>query len=167
MFASLYHLSKLDTGTLKVLVQGYVYRYPGTEHAHCVQTLNIGVKNRKNLKKGWDCEKTVLYISSLSPFKSSKKSMCCMQQCFGSGSALILVGWIRLRIKEGKEAVLWNRNRNRRNRNFLTSGTGTVTCEKVGTGTGTVINYGSGNGTRNKIMYLISFINIFVIHILQ
>ncbi len=54
----------------------------------------------------------------------------------------------------------WNRNRNRRNRNFLTSGTGTgagsVTCWKVGTGT--VINYGSGTGTRYKIMYLISFI---------
>jgi hypothetical protein len=47
-------------------------------------------------------------------------------------------------------AVLWNRNRN-----FLNSGTGTV---KVGTRTGTVINYGSGTGTRYKIMYLISFI---------
>jgi hypothetical protein len=44
----------------------------------------------------------------------------------------------------------------------LTSGTGTVTgtvtCEKVGTGIGTVINYGSGTGTRHKIMYFISFI---------
>jgi hypothetical protein len=49
------------------------------------------------------------------------------------------------------QAALWNRNRN-----FLTSGTGTVTCKKVGTGTG--INYVSGTGTRNKIMYLISFI---------
>ncbi len=57
----------------------------------------------------------------------------------------------------------------RRNRNFLTSGTGTgtrtgtvpVTCEKVGTETGTVINYGSGTGTRDKIMYLISFIKHF------
>ena len=61
------------------------------------------------------------------------------------------------------EAVLWNRNRNRRNRNFLTSGTGTVTgtvtCLKVRTGT--VINYGSGTGTRHKIMYLISFIEHF------
>ncbi len=28
---------------------------------------------------------------------------------------------------------------------------------KVGTGTGTVINYGSGPGTRHKIMYLIYF----------
>jgi spectrin alpha len=37
------------------------------------------------------------------------------------------------------QAALWNRNR--RNRNFLTSGTGTV------------INYGSGTGTRYKIMY--------------
>jgi hypothetical protein len=47
--------------------------------------------------------------------------------------------------------VLWNRNRNRnrRNRNFLTSGTGTV------------INYGSGTGTRYKIMYLITFIKKF------
>jgi hypothetical protein len=51
------------------------------------------------------------------------------------------------------KAALWNRNRNR---NFLTSGTGTVTCEKVGTGT--VINYGSGTGTRYKIMYLSTFI---------
>jgi RNA recognition motif-containing protein len=52
------------------------------------------------------------------------------------------------------KAVLWNRNR--RNRNFLTSGTGPVTCLKVGTGT--VINYGSGTGSRYKIMCLISFI---------
>ncbi len=41
-------------------------------------------------------------------------------------------------------SALWNRNR--RNRNFLTSGTGTV------------INYGSGTGTRYKIMCLITFI---------
>jgi hypothetical protein len=41
------------------------------------------------------------------------------------------------------QAVLWNRNR--RNRNFWTNGTGTV------------IIYGSGTGTRYKIMYLISF----------
>jgi hypothetical protein len=73
-------------------------------------------------------------------------------------------------------AALWNRNRNRRNRKFLTSETGT---ETVGTGTGTVINYGSGtrigSGTRNKmksqkfpqtqykIVYFISFFNIFLI----
>ena len=45
----------------------------------------------------------------------------------------------------------------------MTSGTGTVTgtvtWQKVGTGT--VINYGSGTGTRHKIMYLISFIKNF------
>ncbi len=35
-------------------------------------------------------------------------------------------------------------------------GTGTVTWSKGGTGT--AINYGSGTGTRYKIMYLISFI---------
>ncbi len=42
-------------------------------------------------------------------------------------------------IDAGPDPVLWNRNR--WNRNFLTSGTGTV------------INYGSGTGTRYKIMY--------------
>ena len=45
----------------------------------------------------------------------------------------------------------------------MTSGTGTVTgtvtWQKVGTGT--VINYGSGTGTRHKIMYLVSFIKKF------
>jgi hypothetical protein len=41
----------------------------------------------------------------------------------------------------------------------LTSGTGTLSCVKIGTGP--VINYGSGTGTRHKIMYLISFIKKF------
>jgi hypothetical protein len=39
-------------------------------------------------------------------------------------------------------------HKNHKNRNFL----------PCGTGTGTVINYGSGTGTRFKIMYLITFI---------
>jgi hypothetical protein len=55
------------------------------------------------------------------------------------------------------QAALWNRNWNRRNRNFLANGTGTV------------INYGSGTGTRYKILKLcicLPSFNIFFIHIL-
>ncbi len=52
--------------------------------------------------------------------------------------------------------ALWNRSRNRRNRNFLTNGTGTV------------IIYGSGTGTRYKIL-VFDFLHLkfFFIHILQ
>jgi hypothetical protein len=59
---------------------------------------------------------------------------------------------------------MWNRNH--RNRNFLTSGTGTVTCKKDGAGT--VIDYGSGTGTRYKIMYFdYHSFNISLTHIIQ